>query len=340
MTFSETGPRSDTLALFGHRKTSTVHMMLRGHQRQATNHGDQIRPRELQGGGTPFPATTSTFIDTKNCSIITALNTTYQANKNVIPYAGIMFSIATKSEAIDVLSFEFDLRIDLTRSAQPPLVQVYTTVGRFEEVISNATSWSLIADTTVVPAPEGVGSMIPVQSFTPVSIPPGSRQSFYITFEEAIMDSNIDALIKRDEVSSVGDHFDIYAGAGFDPPISIGLFPTAWSEITDPFFTGVIRYRSSMTSYQEEQCAVQKDGSQPLTISILYEFTLDQTLGSDTLQQLPSLFADDIDEVLNMVSLSSDDGDQELYELITNHSVRRSGLVQINVKELTGRLSS
>jgi hypothetical protein len=78
----------------------------------------------------------------------------------------------------------------------------------------------------------------------------------------------------------------------------------------------------------------------PLTISILYEFTLDQTLGSDTLQQLPSLFADDIDEVFNMVSLSSDDGDQELYELITNHSVRRSGLVQINVKELTGRLSS
>jgi hypothetical protein len=393
--------------------------------------------------GDPIPATFTTFVDVEGgCNLITSLNTTYQSDKAVHAYAGIMFTMATKQDPLTILTLELDVRYDLTRSAKPSRVQVYTVPGVYKNIWNSVNppedGWVLVADSTLVPAPEGVGAIIPVQDFTPVPIEGGgTKQSFYISLDDNILDSNVDALVVRDELAATTQDFDLFAGIGFDS-VTIGdrssndnsapaasptsnnssdngdvfagnadldgsssvnlnefaqgssgnatttsvdpdgagtldlgerklqdrgttvPFPKEIATLTNPFFTGILHYRTAIEAPEEQQRLCSAVLPETVGTSVVFDFTLDQTLKAETMQQLSNFIDSAIDSTFEAAAgKTTSDGvasqpvptdtttpnpqfegppeQHPLHDLVKNHNLQRNGSSNVEILELTGK---
>jgi hypothetical protein len=221
----------------------------------AANKAQHTMPRQLQTG---------------QCDVNNALNTTYNPNPAVIPYVGIMFSVFSKNP-LEILTMELDIRFgnstDLDLS-----VEVYTYKGRYELIFDDPSVWTLVANTTLVPAPEGTGAIIPVSDFDTVSLGKLERMSFYITMKSPILDYNVAALAKTDEIAMQTPDMDLLVGVGFTEY----KFPEAIDTLVDPQFTGVIHYTRKATCGQ-------------VTSTVDFEFILDEQLRIKTLGDLTTL---------------------------------------------------
>jgi hypothetical protein len=266
-----------------------------GSRTVAANKAQHTMPRQLQTG---------------QCDVNNALNTTYNPNPAVIPYVGIMFSIFSR-KPFEILTMELDIRFgnstDLDLS-----VEVYSVKGRFDMIFNDPSVWTLIANTTLVPAPEGTGAIIPVNDFETVSMGQLERRSFYITTKSPIMDYNVEALAKTDEVALQTPDMDLLVGVGF----SEYKFPEAIDTLVDPQFTGVIHYARKATCGE-------------VSSTVDYEFILDEQLRIETLGDLTTL----TDAAVTDIMLQ--DSDLIVFQEI--HGLQKDGDAQTATELYTGK---
>jgi hypothetical protein len=230
--------------------------------------------------------TTARQLQAGQCTVNTALNTTYNAHPDVIPYVGIMFSIFSKNP-LEILTMELDIRFGSNTDLS---VEVYSYAGRYDLVYNNPSVWTLIANTTAVPAPEGTGAIIPVNDFETVSMGRMERRSFYITMKSAILDYNVAALSKTNEVAFQTPDIDLLVGVGF----SEYKFPEAIDPLVDPQFTGMIHYARKATTCGKVSTSVEYLFilDEQLRIAVLGDLTgfVDAAV-TDIMQQDPGLQA-------------------------------------------------
>jgi hypothetical protein len=252
--------------------------------------------------------TTARQLQAGQCSVNTALNTTYNARPDVVPYVGIMFSIFSKNP-LEILTLELDIRFGNTTDLS---VEVYTYGGRYDLVYNDPSVWTMIAKTTAVPAPEGTGAIIPVNDFDTVSMGRLERRSFYITMKSPILDYNVAALAKTDEIALQTSDIDLLVGVGF----SEYKFPEAIDPLVNPQFTGVIHYARKATCGK-------------VSTSIEYLFILDEQLRIEVLGDLTRF----VDAALTDIMLQ-DSGLQVFQEM---HGLQKDGDAQTAAELYPGK---
>lgn len=228
----------------------------------------------------------------QQCAATTALNTTYNAINEVVPYVGIMFSVFSNNP-LDILGMELDLRLE---GEEDLSVEVYTFRGRFESVRNDPSVWTKVADTKAIPAPEGVGAIIPVNDFTTVSMGRDERVSFYVTMKAPLIDYNVAALSKTDELALKTRDLDLFVGAG----LSEYKFPEEFDDLVDPQFTGVLHYARTT------ECG-------RTTTSIKYLFIVNENLRPETLRDLNKF----VNTTVNDIMIEDDD----IQQLQTAHNL-------------------
>jgi hypothetical protein len=217
-------------------------------------------------------------LQTSECAVNIALNTTYNADKDVVPFVGIMFSVFSKTP-LDILTMELDIRFGTNNTDLS--VEVYSYTGRYELIFDDPIFWTLVANTTLVPAPEGTGAIIPQSDFDTVSIGRNERTSFYITMKNPVLQYNVEALVKTDEVALQTPDIDLLAGVGFNEY----NFPEAFDTLVDPQFTGVLHYARQSTCGQ-------------VSSTVDYEFIVDEQLRGSLLGDLNVIVDAAITEIL------------------------------------------
>jgi hypothetical protein len=191
-------------------------------------------------------------------------------------------------------------------------VEVYAYSGRFDLIYNDPNYWTLVANTTAVPAPEGVGAIIPVHDFDTVSIGKLERKSFYITMKNPILTYNVDALVKTDEVALQTPDMDLLTGVGFDEY----KFPETFSTLVDPQFTGVIHYARKSTCGQ-------------VSSTVDFEFVLDEDLRIGVMEDL----ARKVDAAVTDI-MQKDSGLQVLQE---THGLKKDGDAQAATDHFKGK---
>lgn len=241
-----------------------------------------------------------------------SLNTTYNDVKEVPPYTGIMFEVFTKATPLQLLSMDLDVRFEPGMDLS---VEVYTKLGGFNSGIGDESQWTKIADTVAVPAPEGVGAILPVSDFMPVSMEPREKRSFYVTMKGPYLDHNVYALAKTGELQLSDSALDMFVGVGYHEY----KFPADYDRVLDPQFAGVLHLASRV------DCSL--DGR---ATTVSYQF----------------LFEDIID--VSLIADVSGTVDEAIESLIANRSVlqnfqreyklAKSGVVKTTAVEYPGTL--
>jgi hypothetical protein len=247
-------------------------------------------------------------LQTDQCAVNNALNTTYNPNKDVVPFVGIMFSVFAKTP-LDILTMELDIRFGDNTDLS---VEVYTYKGRYDLIFNDPIFWTLIANTTAVPAPEGTGAIIPVSDFDNVSIGQNERRSFYITMKAPILQYNVDALVKTDEVALQTTDIELLAGVGF----SEYKFPEAINTLVDPQFTGVLHYAYKSTCGQ-------------VSSTVYYEFILNEKLLVGVLEE----FTRQVDAAVTDLMQNN----SRLQVLQETHDLQKDGDAQTATAIYTGK---
>ena len=172
----------------------------------------------------------------EQCTTLKKVQTPLNTILGVPSYAGIMFDVFSGGAELDVLTMEFDVHLSDVNNMG---VKVYTKEGNFKQAIGNQSAWELVADTTLVTAPEGGGGVIvPFQDFTTIRMQPRERRSFYISMMEKVINSPAMALQKTGDFAHKGDDMDFFVGVGFNE----NGFPAEADTVVDPQFAGVIHY--------------------------------------------------------------------------------------------------
>lgn len=247
-------------------------------------------------------------LQTDQCAVNIALNTTYNANKDVVPFVGIMFSVFAKTP-LDILTMELDIRFGDDTDLS---VEVYSYSGRFDLIFDDPIYWTLVANTTAVRAPEGTGAIIPVSDFDTVSIGKLERRSFYITMKAPILQYNVEALVKTDEVALQNADIALFAGVGF----SEYKFPEAIDTLVDPQFTGVLHYARKATCGQ-------------VSSTVDYAFILDKRLLVGVL--------DDFTRQVNAAVTDLMQKDSGLQVLQETHGLQKDGDAQTATDTYSGK---
>lgn len=172
----------------------------------------------------------------QSCASTKSFNTTYNDNDKVRAFTGIMFEMDAKTD-LEILTFELDVHLD---KATDLAVEVYSRKGMFAEYENAPESWDLIANSTLVPAPEGVGAIIPNNGFVPVFIPNREKQSFYVTMKGPYLDNTVNALQRTGEFHTSTDDMKLLVGSGFTEY----RFGNVDSDV-NPQFAGIIHYKKT-----------------------------------------------------------------------------------------------
>lgn len=192
-------------------------------------------------------------LDEEVCTDFRKLNTTYNGEKSVPPYVGIMFEISAFTD-VEIKTFEVDIRWDL--NPKDLSVHVFTRSGPYIGSFNQSNDWTRVASTNLVLAAEGNSGIIPVTAFSPVKVEALSRQSFYVSMTDAFIDHTVYALQKTGDIHLKGDDLQLYVGTGF----TSDDFPDTFDKVLHPQFAGIIHYEKTF------QC------SDPLASSTEIEF--------------------------------------------------------------------
>jgi hypothetical protein len=202
----------------------------------------------------------------EECTMITALNTTYNHDERNSPYVGIMFEIFPRMD-LELLTIEFDVRIPEDERDVDLSVEVYTMPGSFEILKAyESDRWTLVTETKAALLPGGGGAIIPAQAFNALAISARERRSFYVTMKKPYLDYNVMALDKTGELQMRTRELDLLVGVGLNEY----KFPGDFDRTLDPQFAGVLHVRST-----------SKCTATPLLLSttmVDYDFLLNQKM--------------------------------------------------------------
>ena len=117
----------------------------------------------------------------ESCHEHRSFQTPFNENELVPSYHGIMFDVAVLTDEIEVMSIEFDARIDKITDMQ---VEVFTMNGNdYQDFIDNEDAWEKLADTKAIASADGQTLLVPENSFTSKKIKRG-RQTIILYFDE------------------------------------------------------------------------------------------------------------------------------------------------------------
>ncbi len=121
---------------------------------------------------------------------------------------GTMFTVVAKNESLTVTSIEL-----LIRSTSMVEVSVYSKPGDYKGFESTPRAWKQVAKTKVQASGSALGTVVPTQSFEPVTIYPGRTHAFYATISTPDLLYSTPAAAVNTEVAT-NDYLSINAGAG------------------------------------------------------------------------------------------------------------------------------
>jgi hypothetical protein len=194
-------------------------------------------------------------------------NTKFNDILEIPPYLGILFSVKSRAQPLEILTLELDLRLEDDSDTS---IEVYTYDGLFDQVFSDASKWKQVANTNVVRNPQGAGAgaLIPVADFDTITLGPNERVSFYITMKSPLIDFNVDVFMKPGKVAIENDDLSVFVGSG----LTEYKFPSEVDTLLDPQFAGVIHYKRTL-----ETCDVRE------TTTVTYQFLVMDPLDANVL---------------------------------------------------------
>lgn len=168
-----------------------------------------------------------------DCLFTTSVKTPYSGWESA---TGTMFTLVP-SMAMDILTFEFDA----TDYSTDLRTQVYYKPGDFSGATSDASQWTLLANTVAQFDPDGVGAIIPASDFTTASLNAGESYSFYLHFlggNNVLKFTPASNLIGQDFYTDESSAMTLQVGVA----LTEGPFPSKFSEPAE--FGGRIHYRT------------------------------------------------------------------------------------------------
>ena len=177
------------------------------------------------------------------CYDVETFETPYETDERHVSYSGIMFDLFSMSSR-DILSLEIAVRLDKVTDFN---VEIFSTAGGYLSKMNDESAWTLVANASAVPTPDGRGIFIPQRLFSTVSLLPRERISVYIQMSGPWIVNRAQALVKTGELAFDDGDFYSYAGIGTG-----SRFPTQSETTTDPQFSGKIYYQ------KEKPCQLTK----------------------------------------------------------------------------------
>jgi hypothetical protein len=160
------------------------------------------------------------------------LSTTFEGG--YVGAAGHMFDVkATKN--LNVTNFAIH-----AYSASLATVEVYQkiTTGTFVGTQSNPAKWRKIGRATFLTSASGSPSILPVGTFSPVTVNAGVTQAFYITFTEATNLNRYSTGLNLGKVQVFNSDLTIYHGYAKFYPFGSDVTFRAWN--------GILYYRTTL----------------------------------------------------------------------------------------------
>jgi hypothetical protein len=199
----------------------------------------------------------------KQCNHMMSLETSLESDTVVY---GTMFTVESKDDPITILTFEIfanplGTNIDL---------QIFTKSGDFVGAENDSTQWTKIVDTSLFPAREGRGTIIPTNKFQNVTMEGRNElHAFFVSLKTA------DLRYMRDEQErDVGETFISDNFLSIKSGIGISEYGFGNQIVSSRLFTGIIHYS------HKEKCA---DSSSQATIS--YSF-YSQAYGTESIDEI------------------------------------------------------
>ena len=177
------------------------------------------------------------------CRWMDCLNSTTYGRGNRVA-SGVMFSVTAK-QTLEILSLEIDHYTfdgDLE-------VEIFTRPGAdYIHVFSDPAEWIMVAQTPIIRAPEGTGSIVPRSAFQSIQMAAGETLSFYV----ALTTHHLKLSATSDSEDVSGNNYlttgDTYASDDF-LQINVGIalrtfkFPETTLDL-DAAFRGVFHYQA------------------------------------------------------------------------------------------------
>jgi hypothetical protein len=226
-------------------------------------------------------------------------NTKYNEIPEIPPYLGILFSVKSRGQPLEILTLELDLRLEDDSDTS---IEVYTFDGLFTTIFSDASRWKQVANTNVVRNPRGTGAgaLIPVADFDTITMGPNERKSFYITMKSPLIDFNAHAFQRTGELATENDDLSVYIGSG----LTEYKFPSEVGTVLDPQFAGVIHYKRTL-----ETCDIRE------ITTVTYHFLLRDPVDVSVLDIIVARTDQKIDDLLR--------SDHNLLEIQTLHELTK-----------------
>ena len=188
-------------------------------------------PRILQASGEIVVEGRRT-VEEATCKESSSLETTFVSDT----YAyGVMFTVTGKKDLLLIDTLEISAVV--LANLRGVHVMVYTKEGSYENFHSEPEQWVKIADTVIVPAQEGRGTLIPPKDFHPVQVAPRSQRAFYVTLDTTDLRYSNSQGRPVGDVYVEDDFLQIHVGAG------LLEYPFANKVFTPRVFCGVVHYR-------------------------------------------------------------------------------------------------
>lgn len=163
------------------------------------------------------------------CAVSEALQTPNEADTVV---SGTMFTIQSHNDPISIITMEICAN-PIESSMQ---VQIYTKGGDFKGVENHPSKWIKIVDTSIFPAREGRGTLIPTDDFMSFTMNPNEVRAFFVSIKTS------DLRYRQ------ADDFDIaqpFVSDGYlSMNVGIGLADPGFGNRVFPsrMFSGIVHY--------------------------------------------------------------------------------------------------
>lgn len=173
-----------------------------------------------------------TLAEEAKCKRSSSLETTFVSDTQGY---GVMFTVTGKQEMLLVETLEISAVILADKRGVH--VIVYTKEGSYENFQGNPGDWVQVADTVIVPAQDGRGTLIPPRDFHPVQLAPHSQRAFYVTLDTTDLRYSNSPGRPVGSVYVEDNFLQIHVGAGLlEYPFSNKLFAPR-------VFCGIVHYR-------------------------------------------------------------------------------------------------
>lgn len=172
-----------------------------------------------------------------SCTNLKEYETPYNSNPEVLARTGIMFDVMSKSRTITISTIEMDVQVGL---GNPLNVDIYVTDSPVNQVYSQESSWSLVAQTKFVEDPLAESAIVPSWHFSPVTVEGGKTKGFYIRMKGNYVDNTVSPDIAAGIEAANGEDLVVYAGYYVDQ--NSERFPSTVSSDQAPIFAGKFHY--------------------------------------------------------------------------------------------------